>query len=191
MAVLFLPNALRRKNNPNFRGGFSLGVDLGDARTGVAIGKGFSSPRPHSVLEFKGQKLEMRIVEIAEREEIDEFIIGLPRSFDGKETAQSNKVRSIAGRLAIRAAERGWPVYLQDENGTSIDALDFMINIGIKKQGRQRQIDAYSAMMVLERYFSSNGDGAQLVLPKQPELQQKLQKKILRDEDILEEDFFN
>lgn len=39
-------------------------------------------------------------------QEADEFIIGLPRSCDGRETTQSNKVRSVAGRLAVRAAER-------------------------------------------------------------------------------------
>lgn len=35
-----------------------------------------------------------------------EFVVGLPRSYSGEETPQSNKVRSIAGRLAVRAAER-------------------------------------------------------------------------------------
>lgn len=39
-------------------------------------------------------------------QEADEFIIGLPKSWDGKETPQSNKVRSVAGRLALQAAER-------------------------------------------------------------------------------------
>ena len=39
-------------------------------------------------------------------QEADEFIIGLPKSSDGKETPQSNKVRSVAGRFATRAAER-------------------------------------------------------------------------------------
>lgn len=39
-------------------------------------------------------------------QEVDEFIIGLPRSFDGKETPQSNKVRAIAGRFAVQAANR-------------------------------------------------------------------------------------
>ena len=39
-------------------------------------------------------------------QEVDEFIIGLPKSSDGEETPQSNKVRSVAGRLAVRAAER-------------------------------------------------------------------------------------
>ncbi|KAH7687674.1 putative holliday junction resolvase protein [Dioscorea alata] len=186
-----LPNALRRKTNPLWTPrGFTLGVDLGDSRTGLALGKGFS-PRPLNVLELRGQKLELRLLEIAEKEEVDEFVIGLPKSHDGKETQQSNKVRSIAGRLAVRAAERGWRVYLQDEHGTSVDALDFMIEMGVKRSSRQVKIDAYSAMMVLERYFSTSGHGAELVLPKQAELQDKIRKGPTRDLDFLSEDIYH
>ncbi|KAF8014384.1 hypothetical protein BT93_H0274 [Corymbia citriodora subsp. variegata] len=121
-------NALRRKTDPKWRGGFSLGIDLGLSRTGVALSKGFCF-RPLTVLELRGQKLELRLLDIAEKEEADEFIIGLPLSSDGKETIQSNKVRSVAGRLAARAAERGWRVYLQDEHGTSAEATCRMINM--------------------------------------------------------------
>ncbi|CAK9143695.1 unnamed protein product [Ilex paraguariensis] len=99
------PNALRRKCDRNWRGGFSLGVDLGMSHTGLALSKGFSV-RPLTVLELRGQKLELRLIDIAEKQEVDEFIVGLPKSSDGKETPQSNKVRSVAGRLAVRAAER-------------------------------------------------------------------------------------
>ncbi|PIN10755.1 hypothetical protein CDL12_16654 [Handroanthus impetiginosus] len=99
------PNAVRRKRDSSWRGGFSLGVDLGLSRTGLAISKGFSV-RPLTVLELRGQKLELRLLDIAEKQEVDEFIIGLPKSSEGKETEQSNKVRSVAGRLAVRAAER-------------------------------------------------------------------------------------
>ncbi|XP_077245067.1 polynucleotidyl transferase, ribonuclease H-like superfamily protein isoform X1 [Tasmannia lanceolata] len=182
-----LPNAIRRKRDSSWRGGFSLGVDLGDSRTGLALTKGFSA-RPLTVLELRGQKLELRLLQIAEKEEADEFIIGLPKSQDGKETPQSNKVRSIAGRLAIRAAERGWRVFLQDEHGTSTEALDFMIDMGINKSARQGRIDAYAAMMVLERYFSMSGLGAELVLPKQSVLQEKLRRGPPEDLDFFPEE---
>ncbi|KAF7844891.1 putative holliday junction resolvase [Senna tora] len=180
------PNAVRRKRDPQWRGGFSLGVDLGMARTGVALSKGFSI-RPLTVLELRGQKLEVQLLKIAEQEEADEFIVGLPKSSDGKETPQSNKVRSVAGRLAVRAAERGWRVYLQDEHGTTTEAMDRMINMGLSKSSQQRKLDAYAAMMVLERYFRMTGQGIELVLPKNLDLQEKLQKGPPEDIDFLDD----
>ncbi|GAB4861926.1 hypothetical protein Ancab_037181 [Ancistrocladus abbreviatus] len=177
------PNAVRRKQDPLWRGGFSLGVDLGLSRTGVALSKGFSV-RPLTVLQLRGQKLELRLIEIAEKEEADEFIIGLPKSACGKETPQSNKVRSIAGRIAVLAAEKGWRVYLQDEYGTSTEAMDRMISMGLSKSARQGRVDAYAAMMVLERYFSMSGKATELVLPKQLELQEKIRKGPLKDADL-------
>ncbi|CAN1143664.1 Putative pre-16S rRNA nuclease, partial [Linum perenne] len=154
------PNAFRKKNDPQWRGGFSLGVDLGLARTGIALSKGFTV-RPLTVLEMRGQQLELRLLKIAEDEEVDEFIIGLPRSSDGKETPQSNKVRSVAGRFAARAAERG-----------------------LSKEARQKKTDAYAAVMVLERYFAVAGNGTELVIPKQLDLQDKLRNGPPKDTDF-------
>ncbi|XP_058732784.1 uncharacterized protein LOC131604356 [Vicia villosa] len=137
-----------------------------------------------NVLELRGQKLEDRILIIAEQEEADEFIIGLPKSSDGNETTQSNIVRSVAGRLAVRAAERGWRVYLHDEHGTTADAIDRMVNMGLSKSTKQKKLDAYAATMLLERYFSTSGKKAGLVLPKNLELQEKLRKGPPEDEDF-------
>ncbi|CAK8575146.1 unnamed protein product [Lathyrus sativus] len=186
------PNALRSKREAEWIGGFSLGVDLGMARTGIAISRGFSV-RPLAVLELRGQKLEVQIMNIAEKEEADEFVIGLPKSSDGKETTQSNIVRTVAGRLAIRAAERGWRVYLQDEHGTTTDAIDRMVDMGLKKSTRQKKLDAYAAVMLLERYFSTSGQETELVWPKNLELQEKLRKGPSEDDDFFSEydDFFS
>ncbi|KAI9117845.1 hypothetical protein K1719_011260 [Acacia pycnantha] len=180
------PNALRRKRDPQWRGGFSLGLDLGLARTGLALSKGFAV-RPLTVLELRGQKLEVQLLKIAEQEEADEFIVGLPKSSDGKETPQSNKVRSVAGRLAVQAAERGWRVYLQDEHGTTTEAINRMINMGLSKFSQQRKLDAFAAVMVLERYFHLSGEGVELVLPKNLDLQEKLQRGPPKDIDFLDE----
>ncbi|XP_057435820.1 uncharacterized protein LOC130728373 isoform X2 [Lotus japonicus] len=128
------------------------------------------------------------MINIAEQEEADEFVIGLPRSFDGKETPQSNIVRTVAGRLAIRAAERGWRVYLQDEHGTTTEAVNRMVNMGLSKSSQQRKLDAYAAMMVLERYFSTSGKDAEFVLPKNLELQGKLRKGPPEDDDFFSDE---
>lgn len=176
------PNAVRRKRDSRWRGGFSLGVDLGLARTGLALSKGFNF-RPLTVLELRGQKLELRIIDIALKQEVDEFIIGLPLSSDGRETPQSNKVRSVAGRLAVRAAERGWRVYLQEEYGTTIEAMSYMVDRGLGKSAREGKQDAYAAAMVLERYFLESGRRIELVLPKQLDLQERLKKGCSKDAD--------
>ncbi|PAN48550.1 hypothetical protein PAHAL_9G389700 [Panicum hallii] len=180
-----LPNARRRGRDPFwYGGGFSLGVDLGDARTGLAVGRGITLPRPLTVLKLRGQKLELTLLDVARQQEADELIIGLPVSADGRETPQSNKVRSVVGRLAVQAAERGLRVYLQDEHGTSIDALDYMISTGVKKSARDVKSDAYAAVMILKRYFTSSGQGAKIVLPRQPELQEKLIAQSRQDAEI-------
>ncbi|XP_024632060.1 putative pre-16S rRNA nuclease isoform X4 [Medicago truncatula] len=124
---------------------------------------------------------------IAEEEEADEFIIGLPKSCDSEETIQSNIVRSVAGRLAIRAAERGWRVYLHDEYGTTNAAIDRMINMGVNRSQQKKQ-DAYAAVMLLERYFSTSGQKTELVVPKNLELQGKLRSGPPRDDDYLSDD---
>ncbi|TVU31745.1 hypothetical protein EJB05_23443, partial [Eragrostis curvula] len=180
-----LPNARRRGLEPFWHGGgFSLGVDLGGARTGLAVGRGVTLPRPLTVLKLRGQKLELMLLDVAQQQEADELIIGLPVSADGSETQQSNKVRSVVGRLAVQAAERGLRVYLQDEYGTSIDALELMISRGVKKYARDVKSDAYAAVMILDRYFSSSGQGANIVLPRQPELQDKLIARSKIDAEI-------
>ncbi|KAJ1296310.1 hypothetical protein BS78_01G290200 [Paspalum vaginatum] len=135
-----LPNARRRGLDPLWHGGgFSLGVDLGDARTGLAIGRGITLPRPLTVLKLRGQKLELTLLDVARQQEADELIIGLPVSADGRETPQSNKVRSLVGRLSVQAAERGLRVYLQDEHGTSIDALDYMISSAVSRMPQKKK----------------------------------------------------
>ncbi|PON61157.1 Polynucleotidyl transferase, ribonuclease H-like superfamily protein [Parasponia andersonii] len=184
------PNALRRKRDPDWRGGFSLGVDLGMSRTGLALSKGFSI-RPLTVLKLRGDKLELQLLEIAQKQEADEFVIGLPKSGEGKETIQSNKVRSVAGRLAVRAAQRGWRVYLQDEHGTTRDAVDRMINMGLTESARLNNSDAYAAMMVLERYYSMSGEGTELVLPKNVDLQERLLRGPTKDIDFYPEEYEN
>ncbi|PUZ40189.1 hypothetical protein GQ55_9G405200 [Panicum hallii var. hallii] len=157
-----LPNARRRGRDPLwYGGGFSLGVDLGDARTGLAVGRGITLPRPLTVLKLRGQKLELTLLDVARQQEADELIIGLPVSADGRETPQSNKVRSVVGRLAVQAAERG-----------------------VKKSARDVKSDAYAAVMILKRYFTSSGQGAKIVLPRQPELQEKLIAQSRQDAEI-------
>ncbi|THF94146.1 hypothetical protein TEA_022972 [Camellia sinensis var. sinensis] len=82
-----------------------------------------------------------------------------------------------------------WRVYLQDKHGMSTEGMNLMIDRGIGKSARQGRIDAYAAVMVLERYFSLSGHEIELVLPKQLELQEKLCIGLPTDVDFLIDEF--
>lgn len=43
--------------------------------------------------------------------------------------------------------------------------------------------------MVLERYFSMSGEGTELVLPRNPDLQDKLRRGPPKDTDFFDEDY--
>ncbi|KAG8092518.1 hypothetical protein GUJ93_ZPchr0012g21197 [Zizania palustris] len=87
-------------------------------------------------------------------QEADELILGLPFSADGK---LRRACLNIAGECGC------------------IYALKFTIFRG---SARYVKSDAYSAMMILERDFSSSGQGAKMLLPSQPEPHGKLLAQI-------------
>ncbi|KAK3157101.1 hypothetical protein QOZ80_2AG0116190 [Eleusine coracana subsp. coracana] len=169
-----LSNAQRRVRDLLWHGGgLSLGIDLGDARTGIAVGRGITLPRPLTVLKLRGQKLELMLRDLARQQEADELIVGL--------RLRRRQRDATVQQVSLLEQRRGLRVYLQDEYGTSIDALELMISRGVKKSIRDVKSDAYAAAMILERYFSSSGQGANIVLPKQPALQDKLIARSKRD----------
>ncbi|KAI8022311.1 hypothetical protein LOK49_LG03G02551, partial [Camellia lanceoleosa] len=94
------------------------------------------------------------------------------KNSDRNETSDEDASQGLESVEPV--VSQGWRVYLQDEHGTSIEAMNLMIDRGISKSARQGRIDAYTAMMMLERYFSLSGHEIELVLPKQLELQEKL-----------------
>ncbi|CAL5401240.1 unnamed protein product [Camellia sinensis] len=117
------PNALRWKRDPTWRGGLSLRVDLGMSRTGLALSKGFSI-RPLTVLELRGQKLELRLIEIAERQEVELGFLSLVR-----ERRRSNPTKFAVWLVGLLSGLQRWlEVYLQDEHGTSTEAMNLMID---------------------------------------------------------------
>lgn len=89
------------------------------------------------------QQLEHLIIE----HQVDELVVGLPRSLDGGETDQTKAARFFAVELATFKL----PIHLQDEAGTSELARE---RIG-KKLTAKGQIDAEAAAIILQDYLDS------------------------------------
>ena len=88
-----------------------MGIDLGDARVGIALSDGlgmFAHPRETiKVPANKGKAADKivlaRIVEIARQEKVSVVALGLPRNMDGTDGPATAKARAFAERLRTDA----------------------------------------------------------------------------------------
>ena len=97
-----------------------IGLDVGTKRIGVA--RADSTVKiavPIGFIEVDGTEFD-QILKIARQNSTNSFVIGLPRSLQGEETAQSRYTRLFAKKLKERLNEA--KIAFQDESLTSIEA---------------------------------------------------------------------
>lgn len=135
-----------------FRRGRRLGVDVGDARIGVA------SSDPDGMLATPvetvpaGPSSQARLVALAEEYEVVEVVVGLPRSMNGGEGPAAAKVRLYAGALAARLAARPEPVpvRLVDERMSTVTATQGLRASGRNAKKGRSVIDQAAAVVILQ-----------------------------------------
>jgi putative holliday junction resolvase len=122
-----------------------LGIDYGAKRIGLAVGNTDSKlARPLEALTTEPNGYRQRLAEILLEQSIDELVVGLPRSLDGDETAQTNEVRVFARELAGFKL----PIHFQDEAGTSSLARERAGSKALKEA-----IDAEAAAIILQDFL--------------------------------------
>ncbi len=129
-----------------------LAVDLGKARTGLAVcdeNEVLASPAG-VVSEWNPERLLERIAEEAKSRGAKEIVVGLPRNMDGTEGESAQNARAFADRLGERT---GLPVHLQDERGTTITAHNYLNETDTRGKKRKAVVDAVAATVILEAYL--------------------------------------
>ena len=98
-----------------------MGIDFGDARTGVAISDLLCSiVGSTTVIHSKNTEVTVqKIRELAETNGVTEIVMGLPKNMDGTEGPRAELYRSFAGLLE---QETGLKPVLWDERRTTVDA---------------------------------------------------------------------
>ncbi len=144
-----------------------IGLDVGTKRIGVA--KADTSVRiaiPNGYVLVNGQEIP-EILRIARLNDTNFFVVGLPRSNDGNETAQSAYARKFANTLA--ASMPGARIYFQDESLTSVVAEERLKKR--KKNFEKGEIDAEAASIILqdfiEHYAAKLAQNAASKIPNQ------------------------
>lgn len=135
-----------------------LAVDLGDRRTGLAVGDTVTwLASPAGVVEVPialsgGNALLEALRRAAEAHGPAALVVGLPINMDGSEGQRAKIVRAFAARLAAATA---LPVSFQDERLTSAEADWRMARSGLTHGQKKARRDAIAATAFLEDFLST------------------------------------
>jgi putative holliday junction resolvase len=129
-----------------------LALDVGDARIGVArgetgssfvFGRGFIT---RTKLSEDVETLQKLIAD--ERAKL--IVIGLPKSKDGSDSPQTQKVRAFAKELE----KAGLTVVLEDERFTTRLASQRLRDLPKHKRQEKGRLDEAAAILILESYLA-------------------------------------
>lgn len=137
-------------------------IDFGKVRVGLAVCDelgALAHPRPH--LDARNLKaLLLALTQIARDEPLERFLVGLPRSLDGREGAPARRARKFAELLGKTT---GLPVDMVDEWLTTREAQARLHAQGLDAKKSRDRIDSASAAVLLQswldgRAFRRNAD---------------------------------
>lgn len=131
-----------------------LAIDLGDKRTGLAVGdRETGVVSPLTVLEIpKGPRLLQAIMKAIDEHRPSALVLGLPLNMDGSEGSRAKIVRTFGEELM---KETGLAVHHQDERLTSYAANQTMARSGRTHKQKKAVRDALAAAEILRDYLES------------------------------------
>lgn len=137
-----------------------LGIDLGKARTGLAIcDKSEILAVPLCVIqERKTDILIEKICEKTVESKAEMLVVGLPKNMDGTEGESAISARGIA---EILKEKTGLPLELLDERGTTITAHNYLNETNTRGKKRKSAVDAVAATVILQNYLDKRRQIAQ------------------------------
>ena len=130
-----------------------IALDIGDVRIGVAKSDIMGIvATPLEVINRKKVKSVQRIKELCEQENTKSLVVGIPKSLDGTEKRQAEKVREYIEKLKKNI--EGLEIYEVDERLTTVSA-DRMLNEANKKGALEKRkiVDKIAAAIILQTFL--------------------------------------
>ena len=130
-----------------------MGIDYGDARTGVAISDLLCSivGSTYVVPSRNTEKAIADIVKLAKDNVVGQIVVGLPKNMDGSEGIRAELCREFANKLADAT---GLPVDMWDERRTTVEAHNILSQHDYHGKKRKNTVDAVAAALILEGYLA-------------------------------------
>ena len=139
-----------------------LGLDIGDARTGVAISDELGiAAHPLCTIHRKSRKAVLaELQELITAHKVERIVVGLPLQLDGETGTQARKVKRFAERLEQQV---NLPIVFWDESFTTLEAARILRGTKKRRKKRKQVIDQVAAVLILEGYLeelrTSRGKG--------------------------------
>lgn len=131
-----------------------LAVDLGKARTGLAVcDKTMLLASPLCVIEeWNREKLAHRVIQTAKEKDVRLIVVGLPRNMDGSEGDSAKGAREFVAMLETMT---DIPIEMQDERCTTMIAHRYLNDTNVRGKKRKQTVDAAAAAIILQSYLES------------------------------------
>ena len=131
-----------------------MGVDLGHARTGIAVcDKREILASPVKVITaYTHEKVAAEVTALAKELRAEKIVVGLPKNMDGSAGESAQNARAFA---ALLQESTGLPVVMQDERGTTVTAHGYLNETNVRGKKRKQTVDAVAAVIILQNYLDS------------------------------------
>ena len=133
-----------------------MGIDYGDARTGIAISDMLCSIVGSTAVlnSHNKEKLMEDILRLCQENSVGQIVVGLPKNMDGTEGERAKLCREFAEELAARS---GLEVAMWDERRTTVEAHNILSQHNYHGKKRKNTVDAVAASLILEGYLAFRG----------------------------------
>lgn len=136
--------------------GRRLGIDVGDARVGVAVSDpdGLLATPVETIARATGRRGPDgpdidRLVELAEEYGVVEIVVGLPLMLDGEPGTSARKAADVAFRLKRRLGD-AVELRMADERMTTVLAQSRLHEAGVDVKSGRGVIDQAAAVEILQ-----------------------------------------
>lgn len=130
-----------------------LGVDYGDARTGLAVNAGTFAFGAGCVRCEGMKKTAEGVAAAAAERKAELIVVGNPINMNGTEGPRSEKCKAFA---ALLSEMTGIPVELYDERLTTVTAHNILSELNVRGKKRKDNVDELSATLILQDYIDRN-----------------------------------
>ena len=135
-----------------------LGIDLGAARTGIAVSdpSGFLASGVTTIRSGDQERLAGIVADYAAQYDARAVVLGYPVNMDGSRSNRADSTEAFAALLKARLAV---PLHLLDERCTTLQAHRILSDTGIGGKKRKNVVDTLSAEIILQNFLDRERNG--------------------------------